>query len=201
MQIAQTTAKKVCIQNSGKVDKCRVTDCSEGQVIYYGPDPKDRKELSVDAKKNLPALHTSGVDFAAFWKLQDDLDVRYLYSNNIHAMLSTYGVEAAREIIIREISHVFNSYGIAVNSRHLSLISDFMTNSGGYRPMNRLGGIAESISPFSKMTFETASKFIVEAAKFGETDYLETPSSRICLGLPVKMGTGSFDLVQKLEVD
>jgi hypothetical protein len=29
---------------------------------------------------------------------------------------------------------------------------------------------------------------------------LETPSSRICLGMPMKMGTGCHDLIQKLEI-
>ncbi|KAJ6741854.1 DNA-DIRECTED RNA polymerase [Salix viminalis] len=106
--------------------------------------------------------------------MQDHLDVRYMYSNSIHAMLNAYGVEAARETIIREIKHVFNSYGISVNTRHLSLIADYMTH--------------------------TASKFIVEAALHGEVDNLEAPSARVCLGLPVKMGTGSFDLMQKLEI-
>ncbi|XP_039013500.1 DNA-directed RNA polymerase I subunit 1-like [Hibiscus syriacus] len=197
-QIAEKTAKKVYIQRFGKIDQCRVTDCSENQVFYYGEDPKRRKSLS--DKGNIPALHTAGVDFGALWKMEDHLDVRYLYSNNIHAMLNTYGVEAARETIISEISNVFTSYGIAVNIRHLTLIADFMTHSGRYRPMSRLGGIAESISPFSKMTFETASRFIVEAARHGLVDNLETPSSRICLGLPVKMGTGSFGLMQKVDI-
>ncbi|XWS43173.1 hypothetical protein CRYUN_Cryun16bG0080100 [Craigia yunnanensis] len=197
-QIAEKTAKKVYIQSFGKISQCRVIDCSENQVFYFGEDPKKRKSPS--DKENIPALHTAGVDFGAFWKMEDHLDVRYLYSNNIHAMLNTYGVEAARETIISEIRHVFTSYGIAVNIRHLTIIADFMTHSGRYRPMSRLGGIAESISPFSKMSFETASKFIVEAAKHGLVDNLETPSSRICLGLPVKMGTGSFDLMQKIDV-
>ena len=66
--------------------------------------------------------------------------------------------------------------------------------------MSRHGGIAGSISPFLKMSFETASKFIVEAASHEMTDNLESPSARICLGLPVKMGTGCFDLMQKLEI-
>lgn len=198
LQIAEKTAKKVYIQSFGKIDQCRVTDCSENQVFYYGEDPKQRKSPS--GKANIPALHTAGVDFGAFWKMEGHLDVRYLYSNNIHAMLNTYGVEAARETIISEISNVFTSYGIAVNIRHLTLIADFMTHSGRYRPMSRLGSISECISPFSKMSFETASKFIVDAAKHGLVDNLETPSSRICLGLPVKMGTGSFGLMQKVEI-
>ncbi|KAM1079482.1 hypothetical protein ACFX2B_014037 [Malus domestica] len=84
--------------------------------------------------------------------------------------------------------------------RHLTIIADYMTHTGGYRPMNRFGGIAESISPFKKMSFETAAKFIVEAAYHGQTDDLETPSARICLGLPVKVGTGCFDLMQKIKV-
>ena len=50
------------------------------------------------------------------------------------------------------------------------------------------------------MSFETASKFIVEAACHGQTDELESPSARIILGLPVKVGTGCFDVMQKVEV-
>lgn len=115
-------------------------------------------------------------------------------------MLNTYGIEVARETIIREVMNVFKSYGISVNIRHLSLIADFMTHTGRVRSMNRHGGVKDSISPLSRMSFETASKFLMEAAYHGEMDDLETPSSRICLGLPVKLGTGSFDLMQKVEV-
>ncbi|CAK9322867.1 unnamed protein product [Citrullus colocynthis] len=199
-QIAQKTAQKVSIQSSGKIIRCQQITCKEGQVIYYGNNAKERKKIKPEEKEKIPALQTSGVDFMTLWELQDELDVRYIYSNDIHAMLQTYGVEAARETIIREIQNIFTSYGISVNMRHLTLVADYMTHSGGYRPMNRLGGIADSISPFSRMTFETASKFIVQAAFHGEVDALETPSSRICLGLPVKMGTGSFDLMQKIEI-
>lgn len=200
VQIAQKAANKVYIRSSGKIDLCQVIDCNKDQVIYYGRDPKKRENIPGEEKKKLPALQTAGVDFTAFWKMQDELDVRYVYSNNVHAMLNTFGVEAARATIIKEVFNVFNAYGVKVNIRHLSLIADFMTHSGGYRPMNRHGGIAESVSPFSKMTFETASKFIVEAASHGMTDNLESASARICLGLPVKMGTGCFDLMQKIEI-
>ncbi|OVA11689.1 RNA polymerase Rpb1 [Macleaya cordata] len=175
-QIAQKAAKNVYIRRSGNIDRCSLID--------YNGDPK------------IPALQTAGVDFSAFWDMQDDLDIRHVVSNDIHAVLQTYGVEAARATLINEVKGVFGSYGISVNIRHLTLIADFMTHAGGIRPMSRYG-IAGSISPFSKMSFETASKFIVDSAYHGEVDNLESPSARICLGLPVKMGTGSFDLLQK----
>lgn len=199
-QIAQKVAKKVYLRSSGKIESCQVITCKENQVIYYGEDPKRRQKIEAKDKEAIPAINTNGADFCALWQMQDQLDIRYIYSNDIHAMLTTYGVEAARETIIREVQNVFGSYGISVDMRHLTLIADFMTHAGGYRPMNRLGGIAESISPFSKMSFETASKFIVDAAYHGVVDNLETPSARICLGLPMKMGTGSFDLLQKIEL-
>uniref|UniRef100_A0A5B7B2D8 DNA-directed RNA polymerase subunit n=1 Tax=Davidia involucrata TaxID=16924 RepID=A0A5B7B2D8_DAVIN len=191
-QIAQKIAKKVQIKSSGKIDQCQVVDYDINEQVIWREEEK--------SKMPAQALKTAGVDFTAFWEMQDDLDVRHIYSNNIHAMLNTFGVEAARAALIREVKHVFKIYGVEIDFRHLSLIADYMTHSGGYRPMSRHGGIADSISPFLKMSFETASKFIVEAAYHGLTDNLETPSARVCLGLPVKMGTGCFDLMQKLEI-
>ncbi|KAL2501697.1 nuclear RNA polymerase A1 [Forsythia ovata] len=205
-QIAQKTAKKVYIKSSGKISHCKMVkyDADEKTVIW-DDDKKPKKSTVKDLQTDNEdlaywAMKASGVDFKSFWEMQDDLDLSRLYSNNIDAMLKTYGVEAARATIIREVKQVFDIYGVKIDYRHLSLIADYMTHAGGYRPMTRHGSIAESLSPFIKMSFETASKFIVEAASHGMTDNLETPSSRICLGLPVKMGTGCFDLMQKLEV-
>ena len=50
-----------------------------------------------------------------------------------------YGVEAANRTIVNEIVGVFSAYGITVNPRHLSLIADYMTFDGTYKPFNRIG--------------------------------------------------------------
>lgn len=205
-QLAQKTAKKVYIKRAGKISQCKMVqyDADEKTVIW--DDNIKRKKGDAENQQTdgedvaaYWAFKAFGVDFKSFWEMQEDLDTRRLYSNNIRAMLQTYGVEAARATIIREIKQVFDIYGVKIDYRHLSLIADYMTHTGGYRPMSRHGSISESLSPFLKMSFETASMFIVEAASHGLTDDLETPSSRVCLGLPVKMGTGCFDLMQKLE--
>lgn len=39
------------------------------------------------------------------------LDLRRLYSNDIHAMASAYGIEAALRVIEKEIKDVFAVYG------------------------------------------------------------------------------------------
>ena len=49
-----------------------------------------------------------------------------IYSNDIYAILKTYGVEMARAAVLREMGAVFGVYSIQVDSRHLELIADYM---------------------------------------------------------------------------
>jgi DNA-directed RNA polymerase I subunit RPA1 len=60
------------------------------------------------------------------WEFDTLIDVNNIYTNDIGAILSTYGVEAARAAITSEIASVFGVYGISVDKRHLSLIGDYM---------------------------------------------------------------------------
>jgi DNA-directed RNA polymerase I subunit RPA1 len=57
--------------------------------------------------------------------LEDD----EIYSNDIYAILKTYGVEMARAAILKEMSTVFGVYNIQVDRRHLELIADYMVCS------------------------------------------------------------------------
>uniref|UniRef100_A0A0E0Q036 DNA-directed RNA polymerase subunit n=1 Tax=Oryza rufipogon TaxID=4529 RepID=A0A0E0Q036_ORYRU len=185
-QIAQRTARSVFVKACKNIDRCEVNK----------PKKIDNNTINTPI-----TLQTAGVNFEVFHKLVDYLDINEVRSNDIHAMLNTYGVEAARATIIGEVKGVFGAYGIHVDMRHLNLIADFMTFDGGYRPMSRLGMGQFSTSPFGKMTFETATKFIVEAASHGESDTLDGPSASVCLGKPVKVGTGSFGLLQNFSLE
>jgi len=111
-------------------------------------------------------------------------------SNDINAILETYGVEAARQSIVKEVMSVFGVYGITVDARHLALIADYMTFEGKYRPMNRMG-VGASASPFLKMSFETSMNFLTAATVRGSTDNTLSPSARIVLGRVVATGTGA----------
>ena len=62
---------------------------------------------------------------------------------------------------------VFNAYGINVDYRHLSLIADYMTFEGTYKPFNRLG-IKSNSSPLQKMRFETCLQFFKDACLYGK---------------------------------
>lgn len=100
-------------------------------------------------------------------------------------------------LFLKEIKNVFNAYGINVDPRHLSLISDYMTYEGTIKPFNRLG-LESNASPFQKMSFETTTHFLRGAVLSGDTERLVSPSSRLVVGRVVESGTGCFELLQPL---
>lgn len=142
-------------------------------------------------------LGTEGVNLAGMWDFMDKIDINRIYTNDIAAILRTYGVEAARAAISKEIAGVFGVYGISVDPRHLSLIADYMTFEGGYKPFNRMG-MNSNPSPFAQMSFETTTSFLMTATLSGDYEPLKSPSARLVVGKPVQGGTGSFEVLQPL---
>jgi DNA-directed RNA polymerase I subunit RPA1 len=152
-------------------------------------DPKTGKEV------NENFVITEGVNLIAAGDYQDVIHPYSVYTNSIHHMLKFYGVEAARNTIIREIDEVFKGHAISVDNRHLNLIGDAMTHSGGYEAFSRHGLIKNSGSVLAKMSFETVFGFLNEAVLYGDADALMGPSSKIVVGKRGAIGTGSFDVV------
>ncbi|XP_060111407.1 DNA-directed RNA polymerase I subunit RPA1 [Heteronotia binoei] len=155
-------------------------------------------ETTTQTGEKALTLQTEGINLLELFPHTEVLDLRRLYCNNIHAMAQTYGIEAALKVLEKEIKDVFAVYGIAVDPRHLSLVSDYMCFEGVYKPLNRFG-MQSSPSPLQQMTFETSYKFLKEAAMLGSHDELQSPSSCLVVGKVVKGGTGFFDLKQPLK--
>lgn len=126
------------------------------------------------------------------------LDLNKLYTNDIHAVANTYGIEATAQVIVKEVQNVFKVYGITVDPRHLSLIADYMTFDGSVKPLNRRG-IESAASPLQQVSFESALQFLKSAAMQGRSDSINSPSACLMLGHPCKIGTGSFGLVHDLS--
>ncbi|KNZ77148.1 DNA-directed RNA polymerase I subunit rpa1 [Termitomyces sp. J132] len=149
-------------------------------------------------------LTTNGSNFQGLWRFASESDESILedddiYSNDIYAILKTYGVEMARAAILKEMGGVFGAYNIQVDRRHLELIADYMTFDGGYKPFNRKG-ISTNPSPLLKASYETTAAFLSDATLYGDFDDLSTPSGNIVLGRPNLTGTGVFDVVMSLAI-
>eukprot|EP01029_Cantina_marsupialis_P023655 TRINITY_DN594_c0_g3_i2.p1 TRINITY_DN594_c0_g3~~TRINITY_DN594_c0_g3_i2.p1 ORF type:complete len:469 (-),score=186.80 TRINITY_DN594_c0_g3_i2:201-1607(-) len=175
LSIAETVADKAVVRETKGLSQCHIHE-----------DPKDKSKM---------VMTTEGVNFDETVTLYNQLDIQRFTTNDVHAMLERYGVEAARSTIIKEVNGVFSVYGIEVDKRHLALIGDYMTYDGGYRGMNR-GGIDSCHSPFQQMSFETTMRFLTRSTLHGLPEKLETPSARLVMGRVVGTGTGAFDVLQ-----
>ena len=147
---------------------------------------------------DLPVVLTQGVNLLAMHAYQEIINPHRIFTNDIFAMLTHYGVEACRATIVREMDAVFKGHSISVDMRHLNLIADVMTRGGGFTPFNR-NGLKSSVSPFMKMSFETTLGFLKDAVLESDYDDLKNPSARIVMGKVGKVGTGAFDVLMPVE--
>lgn len=136
-------------------------------------------------------IKTEGVSLLSLVRFGHIIDLNAIYSNDIHAIARTYGIEAAGQAIRREMANVFAVYGIEVDPRHLSLIADYMTYNGAVRGMNRMS-MEASASPFQQMSFESTIRYLKWAAILGLSDDIKSPSAALVFGRPTKGGTGLF---------
>lgn len=145
--------------------------------------------LDSSLKDSAKVIMTEGANLMAARKYGDIINTNKTQTNDIHMMLQTYGVEAARAVIVQELQAVFSGHKIDVSPSHISLISDYQTRAGGFSGFNRQG-FSNKTSPFAKMSFETTAAFLAGAIMDGEIDDLSNPSSRITTGSLGKMGSG-----------
>jgi DNA-directed RNA polymerase I subunit RPA1 len=175
-----------------KVDLTPVLrDVAAKSVIYEIPHIR----RAITYKQNDETiLKTDGINIVEMFKYNQILDIHRLYSNDIHGIAKTYGIEAAARVIVKEVQNVFKVYGIVVDPRHLLLIADYMTFDGTFKSLSR-NGMGSSASPLQQMSFETSLKFMCEATVMAKEENLCNPSGRLMVGQPSNMGTGAFKLI------
>ncbi|KRZ80257.1 DNA-directed RNA polymerase I subunit RPA1 [Trichinella papuae] len=158
---------------------------------------RDIKRCMLTEENGELFLITEGINLKVFTERPDIFNVNRIYCNNIHTMASMYGIEAAARSIIRETKNVFASYGIEVDHRHLSLLSDYMTHTGKYYSFSR-NYMNSSTSPFQKMSFETTVNYMKEALTRRTLDTMQTPSANLVVGQLPRFGTGFFEVLALL---
>lgn len=162
-------------------------------------ETRDIKRAITYMKNGKLTLRTDGINISEMFKYDQLLNLNRLYSNDIHKIAETYGIEAAAKVVVREVQDVFAVYGITVDPRHLLLVADYMTFSGVFEPMNRTG-MESSASALQQMSFESSLVFLRNAVVRGKKDGLQNPSSCLMVGKPCRMGTGCFELLHRMPV-
>lgn len=169
-----------------------VPPTEERVLLFDGPDKA--KEI-----KKQYVIYTVGSDLYGIRYLEG-IDINRVICNDVVAIFETYGIEAGRAILAREIIYAFERAGTTINYHHLSILVDMMTYNGHLTSIDRHGMNKSETDPLSRASFEKTVDQLLQAAVFGEVDNMKGVSSRIMAGLVIKGGTGLCDIILNTDM-
>lgn len=142
LEVAQRCLARVAVRETAGISKCYVVEASKGNDPVKVQTDGINFQVGSNGVKQCITTHCIApvilnainriltpipLLFQGAWEHPELVDVNSVTCNDIYAMLTTYGVEAARQTLMNEVRGVFGAYGIGVDPRHISLIADFMT--------------------------------------------------------------------------
>jgi DNA-directed RNA polymerase subunit A" len=154
------------------------------------------KRVVIRKNGNEYTLYTEGSELSKVLEV-DGVDKTRTTTNNIGEIYDVFGVEAARNAIIKEAMDTLREQGLAVNVRHIMLVADIMTCDGEVKQIGRHGISGEKASVFARAAFEVTVNHLLDAGLRGEMDALNGVTENIIVGQPIKLGTGDVHLVAR----
>lgn len=177
------------------IENINGVDISQERLIKF-----DKESGGVKTDKEY-MVYTTGININNM-RLMKGVDHTRTKCNDIATILRYYGIEAARQILIHELTATYVAGGSHINQNHLSLLIDQMCHLGEIISMDRHGLSKIDMDPIARASFEKTMDHFVNAALFNEKDQMKSVSSRIAIGRVMSGGTGIFDLLldtKKLE--
>jgi DNA-directed RNA polymerase II subunit RPB1 len=148
--------------------------------------------------KTIYTADTRGGSLADILAL-DCVDPSKCRSNNVHEVMTLFGIEAAYQFLIDEFRKANTKSQVSL--RHLKIMVEWMCASGRLMSVNRHGQEISKIGPIAKASFEQPLDAFIKAASTAQLEVISGVSSSIATGNLPKIGTGSFQMlldVQKL---
>ena len=140
-------------------------------------------------------IQTEGTNLGDILSKIEGIDATRTVSNHIHEIEKFLGIEAAREIIIKEAVSVLEDQSLDVNIRHLNCMADLMCVSGEIQQIGRHGISGTKNSVLARAAFEVTIKQLINASISGEEEELLGIPENVIVGqLVTVIGTGSIDL-------
>ena len=135
-------------------------------------------------------IDTEGIDIHHIHGIESIIKER-IQCNDIYAIRNTYGIEAARAQLLKEMHGILSFDGSYVNIRHIMMIVDWMTWSGNINALNRHGvkKMMESATPLKRATFEQPVEIFHNAAVKGLYDELNGVSEQLLVGNEPRCGS------------
>jgi hypothetical protein len=141
-------------------------------------------------------VETNGRNFYSIVE-NEDVDPYTTFSNDIHDTAKVLGIEAARNLLQIEFRNIILGAEEYINSRHILLLVDIMTNTGRIVSLNFIGAKKMQRGALTLATFEQSMNVFETAASFGVKEDINTVSTNIMTGKRFGNGTGFVHVITK----
>lgn len=119
--------------------------------------------------------------------------------NDVITAYNVLGIEAARAVLLNEITKVIEFDGSYVDYRHISMLIDTMTYKGNLMAITRHGINRTETGVLMRCSFEETVNIITDAATYAEYDAMKGVTEHIIMGKTAKVGTGTIDVMVDME--
>ncbi len=185
-----------------------LTEAEEGKLSKLYKVKQKLKELYVGGIKGISQVLIKKVDkdyiiLTGGSNLKEVLKIKginkeKIFTNNIFEMYEVFGIEVAREAIIREVKKILKEQGLDIDERHIRLVADAMCASGEIKGTTRLGIIEDKHSVLARASFEIPITHFITACVEGISDHMMGVIENILLNQPAPVGTGLPGLLVKV---
>jgi DNA-directed RNA polymerase subunit A" len=141
-------------------------------------------------------INTLGSNLEEVMKIEE-VDENRTITNDIHETFKVLGIEAARNVIIKEAMKTLQEQGLNVDIRHILLVGDIMTSTGKIQSIGRYGVAGAQTSILSRAAFEETVKHLVRASIRNEVDEFKGIFENVMIGQVIPSGTGMLELIAK----
>ncbi len=159
---------------------------------------KGIKNVVVIKEGNDWIIQTNGTNLKKIL-LMDEVDVSRTTTNDVHQVYEILGIEAARNVILKESKETLEEQGLDVDVRHLMLLADVMTVDGEIKDIGRYGVSGKKASVLARANFEETKKHLINASFYGEIDNLRGVVENVLVGQLTPIGTGTVELTVDME--
>lgn len=158
------------------------------------------KTLEISKKKEF-YLVTEGTNLQEVLNLPG-VDHARTISNDVNEVNQVLGIDAAANVVFREISKVLDGSKVEIDPHHLHVLKTSIGKSGYFERCSRFGfGRNRKRGWMKRCSFEELVRNLKESALAGEVDDLQDNASCTMVGKHVPLGThGPFEIFEDLTL-
>lgn len=122
------------------------------------------------------------------------VNTKKTHSNCMWETLETFGIEATRELLIREFTSIIATDAF-INNRHIELLVDSMLYTGTITSVSRYGVQSNQKSILTRSSFEESLDQFLKAGAYGQVEDVSAVSASVMCGKVARVGSGLCDIL------